>query len=106
MNRPRARPLGFGGVDPERSPTELVAVEALDGGQRRCLLDEVDEGEAARAAGLAVGREEYLPDFADFGKELVDLVLLRAKVQVADEYLGTDDILLLGRPLSARQMGP
>jgi len=86
------RPVGgrlVGGlVDAQLAPAQLVAVEALDGGGGVFRVGELDEGEAARPAGGAVGGEEHVDDGAGLREQLFELVLGGAEFEVADEHLG------------------
>src|SRR6266571_1079055 len=59
----------LGGVHAESAAAELVAVELLDRLGRILIGCELDEGEAARAAALAVHRKKHIADLADLREQ-------------------------------------
>jgi hypothetical protein len=67
-----------------------VVVELLDGRFGLLLSGELDEGEAARPAGGAVGGEVDVDYLAGFGEQLAELVLGGVETEIADEDLGAD----------------
>src|SRR4051812_5017284 len=65
---------GLGFVDAEGASVEERAVHRLDGGLRLLIRRHGYEGEAARAARLAVHDEVHVGDFAELGKCRTDRV--------------------------------
>src|ERR1700741_1460696 len=62
----------LGLVDPQRASTQLLAIQVLDGA-RRVGARHLDEPEATRPAGVAVGDEAYGLDGAVLREQLADL---------------------------------
>src|SRR6185503_15653367 len=58
-------------VDLERPATEILPVQLLDGGLRLVLVVDVDEGKAARPAGLLVGDDLHRADGAVAARDQV-----------------------------------
>jgi hypothetical protein len=65
-----------------------VAVEPLDGRRSRRLVRELDEAEAARPPGSAIGREDDFHDLAGFGEQSLELVGRSGVVEVSDKEFG------------------
>src|SRR5438132_4102081 len=84
--RPPARTI-FSGVHAERSPAELISVEALDRLLGVLLGFELYKRKAARPPAFAVGRQKYISNRADLGKKSLNLVTGRFEIEVSDEHL-------------------
>jgi hypothetical protein len=82
-------------LDAKLPAVELVAVQPLDRRDDGSAVGELDEREASRPAARAVGRQEYVHDFTDLGKQLLELATGRFVAQVPYEYLGVYDVLLV-----------
>src|ERR1700739_2139337 len=72
----------LGLVDPQRASTQLLAIQVLDGA-RRVGARHLDEPEATRPAGVAVGDEAYGLDGAVLSEQLADLGVSGGERQVA-----------------------
>src|SRR5579862_4898218 len=72
----------LGLVDPQRPSAQVLAIEVLDGA-RGIRARHLDEPEATRPAGVAVGDEAYGLDGAVLRKQLADLGVSGGKRQVA-----------------------
>ena len=55
----------------------------------------LDEREAARSAGLAIGTDVHADEASGSGENFGELLFSRAEAQIADENLGRNDALLL-----------
>src|SRR5690349_13883455 len=86
-------------VDAQRATAELLAIEILDGA--RCVgARHLDEAEAARAAGVAIGDDAHRLDGAMLCEQLTELGVGSGKRQVAHVDSG-HAIKLLKRTVSA-----
>jgi hypothetical protein len=85
--RPRRRSV-LGDVDAERSTTEILAVELLDRRIGLGVVRELDEGDPARTARLAVDRQVDVDDLSRRRQELRQVVLGGLVAEVADENSG------------------
>lgn len=87
-SRPRGvpRPI-LRDVDTKRPSGYFLAVHLLDGFCSLLFRRKTDKGEAAGASGDTIGWQMNVDDFADFGEELAKLLIGRAEVEVAYEYL-------------------
>jgi len=89
---------GLGLVDVEGATTEVAAVEGADG-LASVLIGHLDEAEAARAAGLAVGREGDRDHLTVLREHLGDLRLSGVEREVTHiNLLNHDLVLLAGMP--------
>src|SRR5438093_1308629 len=100
-----------GNLDPQRPAVELNAVELGDGVVRGLGRGDLDEPEAARLAGIAIGDDGDRLDALDLAEELAQSLRGGAECETTDEQLLSHDVVLrtpLGRPraLSPRKSAP
>src|SRR6516162_4112205 len=89
----------LGLVDPQRAAAELLAIQILDGA-RSVGAGHLDEAEAARPAGVAIGDDAHRLDGAVLCEQLTQLGVGGGKRQVA--YIDSRHaIRLLKRTVSA-----
>jgi len=72
------------------APVQLPPVEQVDGGAGAFRRLELDEGEAAWPAALAVCGERDVEDLSGLGEELAQPGLAGVEAQIADEQLLVD----------------
>ena len=75
----------LGLIHTQRSTAKLVSVELRDRRGSGAGIGELDEGEAPRLPGVAIGGEEDLTDLTDRGEQLLELGLWRIKCEVSDK---------------------
>jgi hypothetical protein len=85
---------GFRLVDADLPAFELVAVEFLDRYGHGIGVGELDEGEAARPTGVAVGGQKHLDDVPDFREQDFEIAFYGFVIEVPNENLRADDVLL------------
>ena len=78
---------GTGFVDGEVTTIDVATVHALDGGASVVIAGELDEAEAAGAAGFAIHDEGRGRDLAELGEHFAELGLRGAERQISDVKL-------------------
>jgi hypothetical protein len=90
-------------VDAQAPPAEVMTVETADGIRSLGIAAVLDEREAARSAGFAIGADVYADDAPCCGENLRELLLGGVEAQIADENLGRNKALLCVLGLKVRR---
>lgn len=76
--------LGPGFIDAELAAANFLAVDFANGVAAGVVVTHFDEAEAARAAGLAIGDQGDVRDFAVLREQVTHFVFGRIKAQIAN----------------------
>jgi len=84
-------------VDSQSSATQLLAIKLGDGCRHLIRLGKLDEGEAARLAGIPILGYVHIDDLSHLGHGFPQVLVGRLEVEITDEYLLTGNNVLLSQ---------